>query len=203
MPTDDLDLTALVGSRICHDLINPIGAIGNGVELLAMADAPPSAELALISQSVDSAMARIAMFRVAFGAATDGGQMGAREIRRILDDISRHGKVDLVWRVDEAIDRGEAKLAFLMMQCLETSLPYGGTVTTKKRGKSWNLRARAERIKAEPMLWETAQNASAGVGAGANISAANVHFAMAARQLRSQGRRLAVKFAETEIILTF
>ena len=81
MPTDDLDLTALVGNRICHDLINPIGAIGNGVELLAMADGSPSAELALISQSVDSAKARIAMFRVAFGAASDTRQMGASEIR--------------------------------------------------------------------------------------------------------------------------
>ena len=120
MPTDDLDLTALVGSRICHDLINPIGAIGNGVELLAMADAPPSAELALISQSVDSAMARIAMFRVAFGAATDGGQMGAREIRRkgfslcfrshqMLIGLlrSRHGSWTVPGDVRELLDLGK------------------------------------------------------------------------------------------------
>ena len=60
-------LAQLVGSRICHDLISPVGAIGNGLELLAMAGGRTmpggSAELELISDSVVQANARIRFFR--------------------------------------------------------------------------------------------------------------------------------------------
>ena len=58
------DIAALVGSRICHDLISPIGAIGNGVELIGLTENTSSPELALISESVDNANARIRFFRV-------------------------------------------------------------------------------------------------------------------------------------------
>lgn len=60
----NLDLPALIGSRICHDLISPIGAINNGLELLNMAGtgAAPGPELELIGQSVESASARIRFF---------------------------------------------------------------------------------------------------------------------------------------------
>ena len=54
-----LDLAALVGSRICHDLISPIGAIGNGVELLSLTDGDTGAEMDLINESVQNANARI------------------------------------------------------------------------------------------------------------------------------------------------
>ena len=57
--TDQTDLSALLGSRICHDLISPIGAIGNGVELLMMEGGTPSPELVLIAESVAAANARI------------------------------------------------------------------------------------------------------------------------------------------------
>ena len=65
--TDQTDLAALLGSRICHDLISPIGAIGNGVELLMMEGGTPSPELVLIAESVAAANARIRFFRLAFG----------------------------------------------------------------------------------------------------------------------------------------
>ncbi|HMS96693.1 MAG TPA: histidine phosphotransferase, partial [Tabrizicola sp.] len=64
--TDQPDLAALIASRICHDLISPLGAIGNGVELLAMERAGP--ELDLLSESVAHANARIRLFRISFGA---------------------------------------------------------------------------------------------------------------------------------------
>ena len=62
------DLAALVGSRICHDLISPIGAIGNGLELFLM-DTAGGPELALITESISHAKARIRFFRVAYDEA--------------------------------------------------------------------------------------------------------------------------------------
>jgi histidine phosphotransferase ChpT len=67
--TVNIELTSLIGSRICHDLISPLGAIGNGVELLAMSEVAKGPEMSLIAESVENANARIRFFRVAFGAA--------------------------------------------------------------------------------------------------------------------------------------
>lgn len=61
------DIAALVSARICHDLISPIGAIGNGVELLMLDKAAASPEMDLISESVTQASARIRFFRLAYG----------------------------------------------------------------------------------------------------------------------------------------
>ena len=92
----NIDLPALIGSRICHDLISPIGAINNGLELLEMAGtgAAPGPELALIGQSVESASARIRFFRIAFGAAGDQ-TMGQNEVTSILRDLYTASRVEI------------------------------------------------------------------------------------------------------------
>ena len=59
MQQRNLNLSALIGSRICHDLISPIGAINNGLELLGMTTRQAGPEMALISESVENAAARI------------------------------------------------------------------------------------------------------------------------------------------------
>lgn len=96
MTANPADLAALIGSRICHDLISPIGAIGNGVELLAMTGAA-GPEVALIAESVAAANARIRFFRIAFGAAPADQRIGAPEVRSILDDLSRGGRFRWGW----------------------------------------------------------------------------------------------------------
>ena len=78
MSVDNANLAALVGSRICHDLISPIGAINNGLELLGMSGDMSGPELELISDSVANANARIRFFRIAFGAAANSRSAGPR-----------------------------------------------------------------------------------------------------------------------------
>jgi len=72
-------LNDLIGSRICHDLISPLGAIGNGVELLTMSGTSTAPEISLIAESVENANARIRFFRIAFGAASGLSQIGNAE----------------------------------------------------------------------------------------------------------------------------
>ena len=74
------DLAALIGSRICHDLISPIGAISNGVELMEMTQTDMGPEFELISESVANANARVRLFRIAFGAADPGIEIASAEI---------------------------------------------------------------------------------------------------------------------------
>jgi histidine phosphotransferase ChpT len=84
MPDAPPDLVALVGSRIAHDLANPLGAIANGVELLALTGQGNSAELQLITESVANATARIKAFRIAFGAAPPGQTVKAADIAALF-----------------------------------------------------------------------------------------------------------------------
>ena len=63
------NLTALLDSRICHDLINPSGAIGNGIELLGLAGVSEGEEMTLVSGSVENATAKLKFLRLAFGDA--------------------------------------------------------------------------------------------------------------------------------------
>jgi histidine phosphotransferase ChpT len=115
------DLNALLGSRICHDLISPLGAIGNGVELLAMSGINAAPEIALISESVENANARIRFFRVAFGASSPGQMVGRPEIMSILNDMTKGGRLDIDWRPTDDVLRAQVKLAFLLLQCLESA----------------------------------------------------------------------------------
>lgn len=86
MRPSNLNLAALIGSRICHDLISPIGAINNGLELLGMTAPTEGPEFELISQSVGNASARIRFFRIAYGAASVQ-LVGRAEIVSILADV--------------------------------------------------------------------------------------------------------------------
>jgi histidine phosphotransferase ChpT len=111
------DLTALIGSRICHDLISPIGAIGNGVELLMMEGTAGGPEIALIAESVANANARIRYFRVAFGSAGRDQRIGRGEIVSIIEDTTRGGRLVIDWQGPPDMARREVKLAFLAIQC--------------------------------------------------------------------------------------
>jgi len=195
----DGDLTALLGSRICHDLISPLGAIGNGVELLMMSGASLGPEIALISQSVQSANARIRFFRLAFGSAADHQQVARSEVLSVIDDMTRGGRLRLDWQAGPALARVDVKIAFLGIMCLETALPYGGQVTIAANGADWTLRADADRLKVDPDLWQRLASPPQAL----TLAPAHVHFALLADEARRRGRLLRLELAESRITLRF
>lgn len=198
--TERTDLAALLGSRICHDLISPIGAIGNGVELLLLEAGGHSPELALISDSVTNANARVRFFRVAFGAA--GGvdqQIGRSEITGILSDLTRSGRLNIGWTSLPALPRREAKIAFLSLMCLESALPHGGKVQVERGEARWSIRGESLRLKIEADLWEMLSNPMA----KPDIQPSTVHFALLREELSRQHRRMTVEIRETDIRLAF
>lgn len=198
--TDKLDLTALLGSRICHDLISPIGAIGNGVELLMMDGSARGPELALIVDSVANANARIRFFRVAFGASGGSDQrIGLPEVKATISDLTRGGRIAISWTSGVDLSRREVKLAFLCIQCLESALPQGGRITVEKGESRWTLRAEAARLKIDQDLWEVLSNPSA----HPDIGPAQIHFAILRDELARQHRRLTTELAEGDIKMSF
>lgn len=193
------DLAALLGSRICHDLISPIGAISNGVELLMMHGGINGPEMALISESVASANARIRFFRVSFGTALPDQRIGRADVTGILADLTRGGRLAMDWHSPADLARREVKLAFLLIQCLETAMPYGGRVTIEVSEGRWTLTAQAQKMRVDPDLWEVLSNPAA----AKNISPAQVHFPLVPEEVGRQGRRLTADIRTGEIRLSF
>ena len=198
--TNEMELNALIGSRICHDLISPLGAIGNGVELLEMTGVETTPEITLISQSVENANARIRYFRVAFGAASEGAMVGNAELRSILGDLFKTThRITVDWRVAEDIPRTEAKLAFLAILCLESALPWGGKVLVTRTDGRWNLMGTAERLKIDEPLWEVVANPQYDT----KMNASDVQFALVQPAARSIERRVTTIIKETAISIGF
>jgi len=193
------DIHALLGSRICHDLISPLGAIGNGVELLSMAPGGSSPEVALIAESVENANARIRYFRIAFGAIGSEASLGRAEIVDILTDLTRSGRIGIEWDAAGTLSRGDVKLAFLLILCLETAMPWGGQVHVSTDEGRWFVGATAEKFKIDPALWELLAHPSADV----EITAAQVQFALVPETARALGKSVSTDIRDTYIKISF
>lgn len=196
---DKPDIAALLGSRICHDLISPIGAISNGVELLLMDGSVKGPEMTLVAESVANANARIRFFRVAFGQTSKDQRISLSEIRGILADLSRGSRNTVDWQSPPDLSRRETKLAFLCMLCLETALGQGGRIAVDRGESRWTITGTSARLRIDPDLWEALSNPLAEV----EIGAAQVQFLLVPEEVARQHRRLTVEISETEIRLTF
>ncbi|WP_368183490.1 histidine phosphotransferase family protein [Aestuariibius sp. HNIBRBA575] len=193
------DLSALVGSRICHDLISPLGAIGNGIELLTLTGVAQSPEMALISESIENANARIRLFRVAFGSPGSGQSIGANEVASILKAISRGGRVQHSLSIEGDPDRAEVQCVFLAILCMEASMPAGGTISVTKDGDIWTLRSETETLRQDGDLWNSLMDPESNY----KVSSAQVQFALLPRALTALGRSMNISADDTGLSLTF
>jgi histidine phosphotransferase ChpT len=191
------DLAALLGSRICHDLISPIGAIGNGVELLMMGGSAQGPEMALIADSVANATARIRFFRVAFGIASADQRMARAEIASIMADMTRGGRVTIDWAGPTDVARREAKLLFLLVMCMESALPFGGRIAISHDDR-WVMTATSPKLKIDTALWDVLLHPADAQG----LTPAQVHFALVPEELRRQERRMTTELSADSIRLT-
>ncbi len=141
-------IDALVSSRICHDLISPVGAIGNGIELLEeMASTLP--EVGLIADSVENAKAKLQFFRICFGQSSEGAVLGRPEVEKTAAAMLESARVSLRWKgLEEVTPRREVKLVFLVLLCVETALPLGGDITVSQAGGIWTVDVVAPRVQA-------------------------------------------------------
>lgn len=193
------DITALVGSRICHDLVSPLGAIGNGIELLELTGAAPSEEMSLIAESVANANARLRFFRVAYGSADPAQRLSRSEITATLSAAARGGRLSYFWTPEDDHSRGDVRAVFLLLQCLETAMPYGGEIHVRRDAKNWEVTGEGDRMKIDEDLWTALVTPRARV----SVDAARVQFALLPEALADLGRSLAVKIAPDRIVARF
>ena len=101
MPDTSLDLAALLCSRLCHDLLSPVGALSNGLELLADEKDPQMRRrcMELLEQSAKASADKLKFFRLAFGAAGGFGETVAVDEPRALIDalVAANSRINVVW----------------------------------------------------------------------------------------------------------
>lgn len=128
-----LDLAALLCSRVCHDLISPVGAIVNGLEVLAEDKDQETQEFALelIKKSSRTASAKLQFCRIAFGAAgSAGAQIDSGDAETISRGFLEDEKTKLTWNLTRAIlPKNRIKLLLNMLVIAGQTIPRGGTLT--------------------------------------------------------------------------
>ncbi len=132
------DLAAMLCSRVCHDLINPVGAIGNGLEVLSDPSQAAMAEGAqeLIASAAKQARAKLEFARLAYGASsTAGTDFDTRECERVARVYFEIEKADLDWQVPLILlPKHKAKLFMNMLLIAAMAVPRGGVVTARIDG---------------------------------------------------------------------
>ena len=126
------DLAALLCSRVCHDIISPVGAINNGLELLDEGGADEDA-MNLIRQSAVNASARLQFARIAFGAAGSAGMMiDTGDAENVATAFLRNEKPELSWSGTRALlPKNKVKLLLNLILIANASIPRGGKLSVK------------------------------------------------------------------------
>lgn len=136
---DGLDLAALLCSRVCHDLISPVGAVINGMEVLEETDDASTREFALdlIKRSAGQASARLQFCRLAFGAAgSAGAEIDLGEGEKVARGFIEDDKTSLVWQPPRILmPKNRVKLLLNMLVMATASIPRGGTITVEPVGE--------------------------------------------------------------------
>ena len=135
---DDLHLTAFMSSKICHDLVGPVGAINNGLELLDEETDEQTRAYAfeLIQFSAHAARARLEYARLAFGASTAmGSEIDLRHAEGIVRAFVEEGKHKLQWDVPAGnMEKNKARLLMMLLAVSMPAIPAGGTIAAKMTG---------------------------------------------------------------------
>lgn len=128
-----VEFAHLLCSRLCHDLVSPIGALSNGVELLADERDPAMREqcLQLLADSARQAASRLKFFRLAFGSGGGFGDMlDVRELQSALEGLFSDGKVRLEWMLEcAALSKPAARVLLNLTLLAGDALLRGGSLT--------------------------------------------------------------------------
>ncbi|MEO6255991.1 MAG: histidine phosphotransferase family protein [Sphingomicrobium sp.] len=159
-----VDLASLLCSRLCHDLMSPVGALNNGIELMADEQDPEMREkcLELLGESARASANKLKFFRLAFGAA--GGfadSIDTREAQAALEGVfGPERRIELGWLVPgEKLPKGAVKLLLNLAMLAGDALVRGGRLDVGAESSDDQLelviRADGPRILLGPTLRET------------------------------------------------
>ena len=166
-----VDLASLLCSRLCHDLMSPVGALNNGIELLADETDPDMREkcLELLADSARASANKLKFFRLAFGAAGGfGEEIDTHEAEAALEGVfGAERRIELGWMVaGDKLPKGVAKLLLNLALLAGDALVRGGRLDVGAETRDGEIelviRAEGPRILLDPALRETLLKGSSG-----------------------------------------
>lgn len=151
VPLDPVALSALLSSRLCHDLINPVGALSSGLEVLddeTMDQAMKDAALDLIRSGGQKSISLLKYARLAYGAAGGrGAELPTEEAELALRDLFRWTKAELVWKIPPGLAAKETVKALLILSYAAADcVPRGGVVTVTGSRDKFTIEATGARV---------------------------------------------------------
>ncbi len=198
MELNELQLSQLIASRLNHDYVAPLTAISNSCELLQISPESTAECIELINESIETAIALLQYYRLAFGVYGSNEEVSFAEIkRRILDVIADNGVEVKFDYPAVAVRKSEAKLLALGLLCIRSSFLklkkadvdyFDGRWLISGQGRP---REDPEDIEHNENLWHDL----------APIKASNVHFAVLSRELKAQGANLTRKSPNPSTII--
>lgn len=198
---DDPDLAAAIASRICHDLVSPVGAVVNGVDLLRETGPADFADtVAMVDQSAGRASALLQFYRVAFGMAGDEAQPIARAtLRELASVLAQPPRITIEWHdAGPAFTRPEARLISLLALSARSAIGMRGAIQVEPAAEATfplTISINSAAFSAiAPFL-----DILAGASAEAPISPRSVEFNMAHGAAESLDVELQVQRAETSV----
>lgn len=201
----DLDLAAMVASRICHDLISPVGAIANGLEVI---DEDPDQDMRahamdLMRNSTAQASAKLQFARLAFGAAgSAGAEIDLNDAEMVTRAIATSDKHKVEWSGPAAtLAKDKVKLLLNMITLAFMALPRGGSlnisITGDSGAPSFELRCKGEAARVPEILEQML--------AGTNDHALDAHSIQPYYTLRiatAVGMPLQARFDGDDVVLS-
>jgi len=174
----DLRVAELLASRLCHDIVGPIGAVCNGLELLEDDEFGMAEDATkLANNSARQAADALQFFRLAYGMA--GSRVGSvfTEIRDIAAAHLRHSKAEMNWSGEAPADPpdGLGKLILNLLELAVESLPRGGSVAVRCEGSGGNVSLEVIVEGQDASLREDAAEAMADSTAVEDLTPRNVH----------------------------
>jgi len=195
---DEMDLAALLCSRVCHDVISPVGAIVNGLEVL---DDEKDAEIRtfafdLIKKSARTASAQLQFCRLAFGAAgSAGASIDTGDAESVTRGLITDERVTLEWRGPRQLaPKNKVKLVLNLCTIAIAAIPRGGVISVELSGEGPTFEAHVEARGANARLASGVSEMLAGTPeSGAGIDARSIQPFFTGLVARACGMRASVE----------
>jgi histidine phosphotransferase ChpT len=148
---DAVSLSALMSSRLCHDLVNPIGALSSGLEVLgdpSMDSAMKEAALDLIRSRAEKSVALLTYARLAYGASGGAGaELPYEEAKNVLQALLAWTKASLDWRIAPGYaPKDEVKAILVLGAAAADCVPRGGAIVVEGRRGAYDIRVTGGRV---------------------------------------------------------
>jgi histidine phosphotransferase ChpT len=203
---ESLDLAALLCSRVCHDLISPVGAIVNGLEVLEddNDESTKTFALDLIKKSARTASARLQFCRLAFGAAgSAGAQIDLGDAESVARGFLEDDKTKIAWTIPRILlPKNRVKLLLNLLVLAGQTIPRGGNLRVEASGEGDGLGFKVTAAGLNARIPQAVPGLLAGEPDGHSVDAHAIQPFYAGMLARACGLRLSIAPDGDAVVLT-